>query len=474
METPPLPPAGVAVGRNFLKLGAGEAAARLIAFGATVYMARTLGASMYGVVVLATTILLYLSALTDGGVEALGIRDVAADPQALAQALPSILGGRLIVGVVLISITAIAGLAILPQPDGGILAAYVFTLGTVALSIRWIHLGFENPGYASMGRVLSEVTNASLIVVLVHGPADLASVPIAQVVGEGIGAIVLWRLLPAGIRNLPFTMRASVVRGMFRASWPLILNSLLGLAIFNSDFLFLRGFRDSAAVGLYAAAYTLVSFFLNLGAAYTMSLLPPMTRLRHDATAARALYDRSMVQVLAGAIPIATGGFLIAGPVIAMVFGARYGESAAPLRILMLSIPAALIRNVAQSVLVGYGRQDQLLHTAIWATAINLLLNLTLIPVWGLIGAAVATLATEVIRTVLAVRYVDRLGIPMTSITIFRRVLAASAVMAVPVVLLARAPVPAIVAAGLVTYAGTLTLVGGLRFRRGALPEICA
>ena len=35
------------VGSNFLKLGSGEAAARLIAFGVAVYLARTRGSSIY-------------------------------------------------------------------------------------------------------------------------------------------------------------------------------------------------------------------------------------------------------------------------------------------------------------------------------------------------------------------------------------------------------------------------------------------
>jgi O-antigen/teichoic acid export membrane protein len=470
----PAPPTDVAVGRGFLKLGGGEAAARGISFAVTVYLARMLGAPMYGIVVLAITVLRYLYVLADCGVEALGVRNVAADRDALPEALPSILGARVAVAAALTVATALTGLFILPQPDGAILAAFAFTLGTVALGTRWVHLGFEQHGFASVSRMLTEATAAVLIVALVHAPGDLGMVPLAQIIGEGLGAVLLFRLLPPRLRKLRVAIHPGVVRSLFRASWPLMLNAFLGLAIFNSDFLFLRAFRDSAAVGLYAAAYTLVSFFLNLGEAYGMSLLPAMTRLRDDPTAEKSVYDRSMVQVLAGAVPLAVGGFLVAGPLVHLIFGARYSGSAAPLQLLMCSIPMGLIRNVSTGALISRGRQDLLLRTVVWAAGLNVVLNLGLIPVWGMMGAAAATLTTEIIRAILGVRYVARLGIPMTPFASFRRVLFATAIMAAVVAFVAHAAVPLAVAAGGVTYVGALTLVGGLRFRRGALPEIVA
>jgi O-antigen/teichoic acid export membrane protein len=62
------------VARNFLALGGGEVAARVISFGATVYLARTLGASGYGIIAVAMAVMLYLTYLTDCGVEVLGVR----------------------------------------------------------------------------------------------------------------------------------------------------------------------------------------------------------------------------------------------------------------------------------------------------------------------------------------------------------------------------------------------------------------
>ncbi len=460
-----------AVGRSFLTLGVGEAVARIVAFAATVYLARTLGASLYGVIVLATAILLYLTFLTDCGVDALGVREVAAAPNALATLVPDTLGARFLVGGALALLTVALGLTLLPQPEGAILAAFACTLPIIALGTRWVHLGLEQAGRASLGRLLTEVAMVGVVLALVRRPEDLALVPIAHIAGEGLGALLLLRLLPRAIGRLRVVLAPQKVRALLRASWPLIVHAMLGLAIFNSDFIFLRIFRDSASVGIYAAAYTLISFFLNLGATYTMTLLPVLTRVRDDRPAVTALYDGALAQVLAGAIPVAVGGFLVAPRVIDLVFGAAYLEAALPLQILLWSIPVALIRNVSQGALIAYQRQDQLMLTATWAAGTNVALNILLIPSWGLAGAAAATLLTEVLRTTLAARYARRLGLPLSSPWRFRRVALATAAMAALVWALRDAPLGVVVMAGAASYVMVLAAVGGITFRRGALPD---
>jgi len=461
-----------AVGRSFLKLGTGEAVARLIAFGATAYLARRLGADVYGTIALATAILLYLACVTDCGIEMLGVSDVARQPSGIAGFLPSILVARLVVAAILVVIVTGAGLFLLPQPDGALLAGYALTLGGVALGTQWVHLGLERAGRVGLVRVGTEALTAVLIVLLVRGPGDAAGAPLAQVIGQSAGAFILLRLLPDGAAALGVSLRTDVVASVFRRSWPLVLHALLGLAIFNSDFLFLRVFRDSASVGYYAVAYTLVSFFLNLGVSYSMGLLPVLARLRSVPADERRLHDSAMAQVFAGAFPVAIGGCLLAHQFIAVLFGDGYERAALALSILIWSIPLALFRNVAQAVLVSHDRQGQLLRTVMVAAGLNLLLNVALIPRWGMTGAAVATLLTEAIRTAVVLGYSSAAGLPFTSSRRFWRTAVAGVAMALVLVVTRTAPWWGSVVLGALAYGAILTLLGGVRFRRGARPEL--
>jgi O-antigen/teichoic acid export membrane protein len=56
-----------------------------VAFAGGVYLARTLGPDLYGVVVLATTVIIYGARISDCGVDLLGVADVAATGRTLAR-----------------------------------------------------------------------------------------------------------------------------------------------------------------------------------------------------------------------------------------------------------------------------------------------------------------------------------------------------------------------------------------------------
>lgn len=456
-----------ATGRRFLQLGLGEAVARVLAFVATVYLARTLGAGVYGVIVSATAVIMYLTFIADAGMDMIGVREVSAHPDRVPALLGGVIGSRLLLVALLLVGTTITGLFILPKPDGPALALYAGTLVATALGTRFVHVGLDRAGNAAWSRVLSETTTAVLVLALVRQPEHLLRVPIAQIIGELSASLLLLRLLPQSARPHRLTIAPSETYALVQRAWPMITHGILGLAIFNSDFLFLRVMKGAEQVGHYAVAYTLISFFQNLGVAYTMSLIPGLTSLRGDKRATQHLVDDAMAQAAFGALPVALGGVLVAAPLVTMLFGAAYTPSVSPLVILLLVIPVALLRNVLQAVLVAHERQDRMLLTVTWAAGANVVLNLALIPRWGMEGAAVATLFTEVVRTVLSARYAADEGVARTPVMRLRNVLLATLAMGVVVWPLRGYPAFVSIPAGGAAYIAVLLATGAIRVRGG-------
>lgn len=466
--------AGGSAGRRFLALGVGETAARLVAFAVTVYLARTLGADRYGLLVAALTVVMYLTFVVDAGMEMVGVKAVAADPERVPALLARVLGSRLVIATAILVVTAALAAALLPPQDGQALTLYAGTLFGTALGTRFVHLGLDRAGYAAWSRVLGESLVALIVLTAVRQPDHLLRVPMAQIIGDVTAALVLLRLLPpsrrpAGLRvDLPDTL------ALLREARPMILHGVLGLAIFNSDFLFLRVLKDAASVGYYAVAYTLISFVQNLGVAYTMSLIPTLAVRRADRAGAQAAVDDGMAQAMFGALPVTVGGLLVAPALVTMMFGAGYVPSVAPLQVLLLLVPIALVRNVWQAVLVAYDRQDLMLRTVVWAAGVNVVLNVVLIPPFGMIGAAAATVATEGVRTWLSARYAAGLSMVMPPLRRFRKVVLASAVMGLATWLAVQAPVPVpvTIAVGAISYAAVLLATGAVRLRRDGLPDL--
>lgn len=460
------------VGRNFLALGAGEALARLVAFGATVYLARALGPGAYGVIGLALAVVLYFNYLADCGIETLGVREIAADPSRVATLAPAILALRLTVAAVLAVVVAAGGLLLLPQPDGAVLAVYSLTLLGVAANTRWIHLGLEDAGKVAMARIAGECTMVVLVLVLVRSARDLAAVPLAQFAGDMLAMLLLAHWLRRRYAGFSLRWDWQAAAPVFRKAWPLVLHAVLGLMIYNSDLIFLRAFRSAGEVGYYVAAYTLISFLLNLGIAYSQSLLPTLTRLAPERERQQALYQTAMAQVFAASFPVAIGGFLLAPGVIGLVFGPGYAPSVLALQILIWSIPVAFYRNVPQMALISAGHPHLVLRITMVSALLNLALNIILIPDYGMTGAAAATVATELVRTSLALFFAARFGFNFPRPDRLARTLAAGIAMAGILLMIRHWPLWAALGMGPAVYLGVLTATGGIRWRRRALPSL--
>ncbi len=455
------------IARNFLALGLGEAVSRLLAFGATVYLARTLGVGLYGTLGFAAAIMLYLTPVADAGLDTgSGVRAIAGDRAGANRLVPPVMLVRLLRAAILTPLVILAALLLLPEPDASVLAVYSLGLVVAAGSGRWVLYGLDRGSTVGLWRVAGQAVMVALVLILVRGPADVIRVPLAQLAGDAVTAIALLVALRMSGFALPLRWDPGPARQLLRQGRTLVASTLLGLTIYNSDLIFLRIFQGTEAVGLYAAAYLLISFCLNIGISYTTSNMPALTRAPGGSPELARLFRRGVAQLFAGGLPIALGGALLARELLVVIFGPPYGEASVAFGLLLISVPFGLIRELPIVALVTHGREPTVMRVTGVATAANLALNLILIPPFGIVGAASATLATEAFRLALALWAGRRIGLPLPGPGQFWRASAAGGLM-VLLVLLVPAPIWLLVPAGAATYALGLMAVGGLRWRDG-------
>lgn len=460
------------VAKNFAKLGLGDGLARVLAFSASVYLARVLGADGYGVIALALGVTLYLQSFVDFGVETLGVQRVASARDQAGDLAGVYLAGRVALALVAGGLAALVAWVALPPVEGRVIALFLLTLIPVALSTRWVHLGLERTGAVGLSRVGGELLMLTLVLVFVHGMDRVVFVPVIQFLGDALAVAWLWfRLGSQGIRIRPHWDRQRL-DDLWRSAWPLVGHSLLGLLIYNSDLVFLRMFHGRAEVGWYAVSYALVSFLLNVGWSYAQSLLPTLTRLDREEGDADGLFQTAFAQVFVVILPIAVGGAMVSSDLITAVFGADYAPSSAALAVLVWSVPMSLARSLAIVALIARGRQDLVLRTTTSSAAVNIVLNLVLIPPFGILGAAVATVATEFMRAWLALAFTRTLGFPGLPLGRFIKPLFPALAMAA--VLLAVPGVHVVVRIGLgaAVYGLGLLVLGVIRVRGGVQLDV--
>src|SRR5688572_29740424 len=310
--------------RSFIGLGIGEAGARLIAFATTLLIARRLGTDGLGVISFAFAILLYLQRVVDAGFDlGIGIREAANRRQNLRDFVPPVLTFRLVLAAATIGLVVLSALLI-RQVEGGMVALYALTLIPLALSTRWVLTGMGMTGAVGLSRALGEAVVLIVVFLVVSGQPDLWRVPVSQLLGDTAAALLLIMVLHQHGVHASLRWDAGTVRPLVRHVTPYVGSALLGLAIFNSDLLFLRAFADRTTVGLYAAAYALVSFLINVGATYSLTLIPSLAQLSDEPLARQSVYATAWARALAIVVPLAAGGALVAQQAITVVFGPAF------------------------------------------------------------------------------------------------------------------------------------------------------
>jgi O-antigen/teichoic acid export membrane protein len=446
---------------NVFSLSAGDVLSRIIAFGGTAYLTRQLGPVGFGTVGFAIALASYFRLVATGGSDSMATREVARRPDDAATIAASVILVRLVFALLAVAGTAIIAWLIDKSPTTKlVIALSSLSFLNLAINTSWAYKGLERNRPVAVSMVLGQAIFVILVLLLVHGPDDVALVPVAQFVGEFLSVSLLAALiLRVGAVKWHFTEGLRVLR----SSGNLLASKILRTLIFNFDVLLLGFLLDEKQVGLYVAPYRFCFVLLAIAIAIHASYLPAFVRARgKEPDTLAEVTNRAMAFSAAVGAPLVVGGMVVARPLVSALFGPEYVGGATAFRLLILSIGLIFLHGHLHSVLLVLDRTSTELRIVAVATAANIVLNLLLIPVWGIAGAAANTVAAEGLILLLMAIVARRKGGHFHAGAICRPVLAAAMMGAVLLGLRTSDRLVVSLALGSVIYVVALLLFRGL------------
>jgi O-antigen/teichoic acid export membrane protein len=234
---------------------------------------------------------------------------------------------------------------------------------------------------------------------------------------------------------------------------------------FRADTFIISVFRDYDEVGAYSLAYRVIELLAVLPAVLMTSVFPLLSRYLGsggDRARASVTIDAVGDMFLAVGVPIAAGGLVVAPQVIELVAGDGFAEAATPLRILLFAGALAAVSGLLGYALIAGGRQASALRLALGALAVNLALNVALVPALGIDAAAAVAVASEVVMVAGGMWLVRRELALTPRFGVAWRVVVAAAAMAGALALVPAHSLAVLLPLGIVLYAGALFAVGGV------------
>lgn len=193
-------------------------------------------------------------------------------------------------------------------------------------------------------------------------------------------------------------------------SIPYMLLGLFYLFYYQSDLILLNIFIGAESVASYNVAFLLISvIYMILALIFNVYLLPNfhVTRNINFKNFQFKIFKLSLYCAVIGIVIII---FLIplSDIIVKIVFGDIYQESAFLLKILAIAIPFRFVSTSLSSLLLDEKTVWSKVKIQGSAAVINLLLNILAIPLFGIMGAVVTTVITEIVVTSLYLIYARR------------------------------------------------------------------
>ena len=368
----------------------------------TIAAARVLPAADFGVLAVAMTTGWILSVASDAGLPLYLAKRMAELTSAGMPASLATIAGVMRVRAAFAIIAAIAGLVIgaLVAP-GGLLIAFVLIVAAQLLNAVLETLAHA---YRGIGRTDIEssviitqrsLTAIAVVATLVMSPS-LRSVALALFIPPAIALGASWWIARGVAKaTAAHTGANSLSRDRFmREAAPIGLGILLSALYFRCDIYFLQWWAGLETVGIYNAAFRIVEALRLFPAAVLAVAFPALC----TAGDGRPL-KRLLVMLGSAGAATAVAVYAAAPVILGVLYGERFLEGVNALQILGLAVPLFFLNYALTHQVIGWNGQRLYLAIAGIALFANIIANTVLIPSAGMVGAAFATLLTEITVT---------------------------------------------------------------------------
>lgn len=384
------------VAKNALALSFTSTARILLGVVLQVYIARALGAAGLGKYAIILAFINIFQIVSELGLPALVIREAARRRQEASAFLYATICAQLIGAGIAWALLVLSAVALRYPADttrlillsGAALVPYAFSSACETL-----FQAQERMEFIPLVELVGNGCQLGLAVWLISGGYGVNALPLIVVLPQmvvafcslGIAGALGW-LTPARV-DLSFSWR------LVRAAPDFFLLALSVVVFSRLDVLVVSKLLSEQAVGIYNAAYQVVRV-VNLGAAsYSDAIYPAFSRLYRDAPERFAAVGRKALQYgLIAVLPLATGATVLAAPLIAAIFRrAQYAEAAPVLQILSWLCVPFLVSAVLSRLLLAGNQQRISLQVSLIKLAAAGCYLLLMTPLWGLRGAAFAS-----------------------------------------------------------------------------------
>lgn len=364
----------------------------------TPYVTRVLSSDAIGVYTYSNTVASYFVTFILMGMAMYGSKIISShqdDQLALERQYSTLLTAQVMNAVIAVA-AYVVYMALRPQENQVIFWIQLLYVLSAMVDLSWFFAGVENFKGMSLRNIVVNVASCVLIFLFVHQENDLWVYTLIKAGSVFVSQLCL--AIPVLRRysyHLP-TLRElrSVYRGLFVLFIPVVADTIFQ----TMDKVMLAAQYSYAAVGIYYASRMVTDIPQTVITSFNTILFPRITALvsKGENEKAQQQFQDASVWMMIVCIAMAFGIRAIAGDFVTVFFGESYREVATVLPVLVVYICLAAWTGILRyQYLLPHSLERYYVSAVVVGIVVNLACNWVLIPMYGVMGAVIATLAAE-------------------------------------------------------------------------------
>jgi polysaccharide transporter, PST family len=361
------------------------------------WIARYLGPGQFGLLNFVVALTGLFGAIATLGMDGIIVRELVNFPEKRDEILGSAFVLRVVAALISFAV-AMGTIYLLRRGETLVIWLVAITAGQFLFqSLNVIDLHFQSK---IQSRYTVYATNAGfLLMAMVKAALLLAAASLIVFVWAGLGEFVLASVFlliayrTRGLAVAAWRPKLGVMHDLLRDSWPLMLSGISVMISVRIDQVLIGQMLNDKQVGIYSAAARISEVWYFIPFAITSSFLPLLVESKK--TSEVLYYNRLQrfcnVQALLG-IAFAVFITIAAGPLTRLLYGSAYAGSAGVLRILIWGGILMPIAGGWSNWMLLENRTKTMFYFQVFGAVLNVVLNLLLIPHFGIAGSAYATL----------------------------------------------------------------------------------
>lgn len=369
-----------------------------------IWVARYLGPEQFGLLSYAQSFVFLFTAIATLGLDSIVVRELVKDSSQRNVLLGTAFALKLI-GSICIWPLLWFGVQFTSNDSYTNLLIFIIASGTIFQSFNVIDFYYQSSvlsKYVAFANTITLAISSIIKVALILNESSLLAFALVGVFDTVILALGLiyfyWQKTHHSLREWQFDK--VVAKRLLSDSWPLIFGSVAASFYTNIDQIMLGNISNSENVGYYAVAVRLSTFWIFITTTVVSSLFPYFTKV-FDID--RKIFEQNLIKLYGLMIKvsfiIAAFVFIFSDIIIEILYGESYLPSSPVLRLYIWTSILVFLSNVSWIYYINHGLSKIASYRLLVGAVLNIVLNIYLIPLYSIKGAAIATIISYIVSS---------------------------------------------------------------------------